>query len=204
MHMMLSRSRYVAEGGFAVPGDFVEAPPQMLEAWVGQGRARHLRRGLPRSREEDFAQTIASLVEARQATAAYTTRRQQAFGILDLELHTVSKGRTPRRWISSPSPMPRSRAPRSRRHRIRRSVAYFGHLAGGYDAGYYGYLWAKVMALDMASIFKAAPGGFLDEKVGMRLRNEVYGVGNTRDVAESVEMFLAAPARSRLSSKTSA
>jgi Zn-dependent oligopeptidase len=60
----------------------------------------------------------------------------------------------------------------------------------GYDAGYYGYMWAKVMAIDMASVFKAAPGGFLDEKVGRRLRDEVYGVGHTRDVAESVEKFL--------------
>jgi Zn-dependent oligopeptidase len=68
-------------------------------------------------------------------------------------------------------------------------VAYFGHMAG-YDAGYYSYLWAKVMAIDMASVFKTAPGGFLDEQVGMRLRHEVYGVGNTRDVAESVEKFL--------------
>jgi thimet oligopeptidase len=68
-------------------------------------------------------------------------------------------------------------------------VAYFGHMAG-YDAGYYGYLWAKVMAIDMASVFKEAPGGFLDEKVGRRLRDEVYAVGHTRDVAESVEKFL--------------
>ena len=27
----------------------------------------------------------------------------------------------------------------------------------------------------------------------MRLRNEVYGVGNTRDVADSVEKFLGRP-----------
>jgi thimet oligopeptidase len=71
-------------------------------------------------------------------------------------------------------------------------AAYIGHLAG-YDAGYYGYMWAKVIALDMASIFKAAPGGFLDEGVGRRLRNEIYGAGNTRDVADSVEKFLGRP-----------
>jgi len=68
-------------------------------------------------------------------------------------------------------------------------AAYIGHLAG-YDAGYYGYLWAKVMAIDMASKFKESPDGFLDAKTGLRLRNEVYGKGDTRDVGDSVEVFL--------------
>lgn len=71
-------------------------------------------------------------------------------------------------------------------------AAYFGHYAG-YDAGYYGYQWARVLAIDMASEFTKAPGGFLDTNVGRRLRNEVYGVGHTRDVAESVEKFLGRP-----------
>jgi thimet oligopeptidase len=50
-----------------------------------------------------------------------------------------------------------------------------------------------VLAIDMASAFKSAPNGFLDEKTGMRLRKEVYGVGHTRDVADSVEKFLGRP-----------
>lgn len=45
----------------------------------------------------------------------------------------------------------------------------------------------------MASEFKKAPGGFLDEKVGRRLRDEIYSVGHTRDVVESVEKFLGRP-----------
>ena len=44
-----------------------------------------------------------------------------------------------------------------------------------------------------ASVFKASPDGFLDASVGLRLRNEVYGKGNTRDVGESVEKFLGRP-----------
>ena len=71
-------------------------------------------------------------------------------------------------------------------------AAYIGHLAG-YDAGYYGYLWSKVMAIDMADIFKESPGEFFDETIGRRLRNEVYAAGNTRDVNDSVEKFLGRP-----------
>ena len=69
----------------------------------------------------------------------------------------------------------------------------YGYDYGYYDAGYYGYMWANVIAIDMASVFKKAPNGFLDEGVGRRLRKEIYGVGHTRDVSESVEVFLGRP-----------
>jgi thimet oligopeptidase len=193
MHAMLGRSRYAAQGAFNVPGDFVEAPSQMLEAWVWDKSVLDTFAADYRDPEKKIpAETIASLVQARQATAGYATRRQQAFGIMDLALHTVSKADAEKMDIVAVTndALTRATVPPAPDTAF---VAYFGHLAGGYDAGYYGYLWAKVMALDMASIFKAAPGGFLDEKAGMRLRNEVYGVGNTRDAAESVETFLGRP-----------
>jgi Zn-dependent oligopeptidase len=60
----------------------------------------------------------------------------------------------------------------------------------GYDAAYYGYLWSLVIAQDMASVFEASPDKFLDETIGRRLRDEVYGAGASRDVVESVEKFL--------------
>jgi thimet oligopeptidase len=193
MHAMLSRSRYVAQGGFNVPGDFVEAPSQMLEAWVWDKAVLDTFAADYRDSEKKIpAATIASLVEARQATAGYTTRRQQAFGIMDLALHTLSKADAEKMDVVAVTNAALTRATVAPAPDTA-FVAYFGHLAGGYDAGYYGYLWAKVMALDMASVFKAAPGGFLDVPTGMRLRNEVYGVGNTRDVAESVERFLGRP-----------
>jgi len=69
-------------------------------------------------------------------------------------------------------------------------LASFGHLFDGYDAGYYGYAWADAIAADMASVFKKAPDGFLDSTVGRRLRDEIYAVGNSRDVTDSVERFL--------------
>ena len=69
-------------------------------------------------------------------------------------------------------------------------LASFGHIFDGYDAGYYGYAWADAIAADMASVFQKSPDGFLDPTVGRRLRDEVYAVGNSRDVADSVERFL--------------
>ena len=193
MHTLLSRSRFVTQTGFAVPGDFVEAPSQMLENWAWDKAVLDTFAADYRDPAKKIpADTIAAMVAARQATEAYTTRRQLTYGLLDLALHTVTPEQAAqmdvlavtngvlKRVTIAPAP-------------DTAFVAYFGHLAGGYDAGYYGYLWAKVMALDMASKFKAAPGGFLDAKVGRSLRDEVYAAGNTRDVAVSVEKFLGRP-----------
>jgi len=192
MHNLLGRARYQSMTYSGVPRDFVEAPSQMLENWVWDKAVLDTFGADYRDPAKKIpAETIEAMVRAREATEGYGTRRQLSLGLIDLGLHTMSVDAA---WVAdvvalsndvstrvSIAPAPDTAF-----------VANFGHLAG-YDAGYYGYLWAKVMAIDMASVFQAAPGGFLDEKVGRRLRDEIYGVGNTRDVAESVEKFLGRP-----------
>jgi len=192
MHGMLTRSQFVAQTGFAVPQDFVEAPSQMLENWVWDKAVLDTFAGDYRDPTKKIpAETIAALVAARQATEGYFTRRQLAIGLMDLNLHTLSADDA---WMADIVKIVNDTTARVSIAPPAGTfwAAYIGHLAG-YDAGYYGYLWAKVMAIDMASEFKKAPGGFLDETVGRRLRDEVYGVGNTRDVAVSVEKFLGRP-----------
>ena len=71
-------------------------------------------------------------------------------------------------------------------------VGYFGHIIG-YGAGYYGYAWADAIAADMATTFEKSRDGFFDKKVGMRMRNEIYSVGDSRDINESIEKFLGRP-----------
>lgn len=189
MHGILSRSRFVALTGFAVPQDFIEAPSQMLENWVWDKAVLDTFAADYRDATKKIpAETIAALEAARQATEGYATRRQLAIGLIDLNLHARPTAETKdvdvvkvgnetlARVVIAP---PADTA----------FVAYFGHLAG-YDAGYYGYMWAKVLALDMASAFKHASGGFLDEEVGRRLRKEIYAIAHTRDANESVEKFL--------------
>jgi len=64
----------------------------------------------------------------------------------------------------------------------------FGHLMGGYDAGYYGYLYSLVFASDMFFTgFKQDP---MNAENGRRYRKEVLSKGGSRDEMESLKAFL--------------
>src|SRR5690606_5429947 len=65
--------------------------------------------------------------------------------------------------------------------------AAFGHLTG-YGASYYSYLWSKVYAEDMFSVFEKK--GIMDEKTGMRYRDIILSKGGSRDEYEMVKDFL--------------
>ncbi|HEY2328929.1 MAG TPA: M3 family metallopeptidase, partial [Verrucomicrobiae bacterium] len=124
--------------------------------------------------------------------ATYGTyyRRQLSFGLMDLALHTQIHATNAdqtlplaNKILSDVSfPVPPDTA----------FVAYFGHIIG-YGAGYYGYAWADAIAADMATSFENSPGGFFDKKTGMRMRNEIYAVGDSRDINISIEKFLGRP-----------
>ena len=59
---------------------------------------------------------------------------------------------------------------------------------GGYDAGYYGYLYSEVYSSDMFhSMFKKDP---MDGKQGRRYRHTVLEYGGSRDELESLTEFL--------------
>ncbi len=66
--------------------------------------------------------------------------------------------------------------------------ASFGHIAGGYDAGYYSYKWAEVYACDVFSRFKKE--GLFNKKVGNAYLTEIIERGSSRDEMESLKTFL--------------
>jgi Zn-dependent oligopeptidase len=68
------------------------------------------------------------------------------------------------------------------------TLATFGHIVGGYDAQYYGYLWSKVYADDMYSKLKISlqKGG----KIGYEYRQKILAWGGSRDPLISLRDFL--------------
>lgn len=191
MHATLTRANYVRFSGTSVPRDFVEAPSQMLENWVWDKKVLDGFAADYRDPSKKIPEEVLNQLEAaRKATIAIFYRRQIAFGLLDLALHTHihPAGETnvvelSNRILSEAFlPVPTDSA----------FVAYFGHLTG-YDAGYYGYAWADAFAADMATVFENTPNGYLDLTAGHRLRKEIYEPGDSRDVSVSIEAFLGRP-----------
>jgi Zn-dependent oligopeptidase len=71
-------------------------------------------------------------------------------------------------------------------------LAGFGHLMGGYDAGYYGYLWAEVIGDDMWGRF--AREGITSPEVGAAYRRSVLEPNGSLSGDELVAGFLGRPA----------
>jgi thimet oligopeptidase len=191
MHGILTRAKYSRFAGTSVPGDFVEAPSQMLEAWVWDKKVLDSFAADYRDPSKKIPPEILSqLKAAKYAIYGNHYRRQLSFGLMDLTLHTQITEANIKDAIPLANkvlsetflPVPENTA----------LIAYLGHFVG-YDAGYYGYAWADAIAADMATVFEKAPDGYLDVNAGRRLRDEIYAVGNSRDVNVSIEKFLGRP-----------
>ncbi|MEP6602902.1 MAG: M3 family metallopeptidase [Spartobacteria bacterium] len=188
LHTITTRAHYRRFAGTNVPGDFVEAPSQMLQNWVWDKKVLDTFAADYRDPAKKIpTEMIKKMNDAKLATAGVFYRRQFAFASLDLALHDAHAEDAPYDCVAISNPvLEKVFLPIDPSTTF---VSYFGHL-NGYDAGYYGYAWADAIAADMATVFEKAKEGYLDKQAGMKLRHEIYEQGDSRDVTMSIEKFL--------------
>jgi len=188
LHSITTRAKYGRFAGTHVPGDFVEAPSQMLQNWVWDKKVLDTFAADYRDPSKKIpAELIKKMNDAKLATAGVFYRRQFAFASLDLALHDQHPENDSYDCVAISNPiLERVFLPIDPSTTF---VSYFGHL-NGYDAGYYGYACADAIAADMATVFEKARDGYLDKQAGLRLRHEIYEPGDSRDVTMSIEKFL--------------
>ncbi|MGH8495988.1 MAG: M3 family metallopeptidase [Gammaproteobacteria bacterium] len=187
MHSTLSTAPYATLYGTNVRGDFVETPSQMLENWAWQPSvlkrlSSHVDTGKPMPDE-----LIDDLLRSRNSDAGVFWTRQAFLGIYDMTLHTSGPEVDPDAlWFelmpqSTPLPPVPGTMP----------SASFLPVMGGYDAGYYGYVWSRVFAQDLFSVFERE--GLDDSEVGMRFRREILEPGGTIEPDRLLRNFLDRP-----------
>ena len=67
-------------------------------------------------------------------------------------------------------------------------AASFGHIFGGYESQYYGYLWSKVYSSDVFDQFKKE--GIMNKDLGRKYREIIMAPGGSVDSMESLVKFL--------------
>lgn len=188
LHNALTKAKYSAFSGTSVSWDFVEAPSQMLERWAWDPQvlkkiSRHYQTS--ESLPDDL---IKRMIAAKNFGAGGMYLRQDFFAQYDMTLHTAdTTPDTTKLYFELTKkirglPLTKGTIPQ----------ASFGHIMGGYDAGYYGYLWSEVIAEDFFGEFKK--NGIFNPETGLKFRREILEKGGTLDEEKMVENFLGRPA----------
>jgi len=185
VHSLLGRSVLAAQGPFSVKGDFVEAPSQFLENWCWEYAslklfAKNYKTGaiLPES-------LFNKMKQAQLVNSGISWMRQSYLGTLDFT-YEDNYTKTQKEGVTKveedlfslnqiPYPVGSN------------FICSFGHL-NGYGANYYGYLWSKVFAQDMFSVFQK--NGVMDSNTGIRYRKEILEKGSTEEELDLLRNFL--------------
>jgi len=187
MHGVLSQTEYNQHSGTSVERDFVEAPSQMYEEWASRMESLMLMRNHCASCpliDESMVQRIRA---AKKFGSGVDYGRQLLYASFDMAL----SGEQPRRsldlWRQMEGSTPMGYVDGTS------FPGTFEHIASGYAAGYYGYMWAKVIALDLISAFGP---DVMNEETGRRFRELILSRGSEEPARDLVERFLGRPVSS--------
>ncbi|RKP26779.1 soluble angiotensin II-binding protein-like protein [Syncephalis pseudoplumigaleata] len=186
MHQICSKVYWSRFHGTAVERDFVEAPSQMLENWCWDAAtleklsAHYIRKDEPLPKE-----LIQKMVEAKNLNAGLLNLRQIFFGTFDMTLHSSEETLdTTALWAKL-----REEVTLIKNMPDTWGASTFGHIMGGYDAGYYGYLWSEVFSADMF-FSRFEKEGVENPKTGMDYRMHILQPGGSIDGGDMLHNFL--------------
>ncbi len=189
LHGMFSDVEYPYFSGTSVPRDFVEFPSQVHEmgaTWpsVLSSYAVHWQTGKPIPKA-----LLDKVLAADKFNQGFATTEYLGAALLDQAYHQVRAEQLPdasgilgyeaaaleRVGVNYPAVPPRYR------------TTYFGHIMGGYAAGYYAYIWSEV--LDATTVAWIKEHGGLTRANGDRFRQTLLSQGGSKDALQLFRDF---------------
>ncbi len=153
-HEMLGKSKYSDLTGFWVEWDFVEVPSQFLEHWADESEslvtfAKHYKTGEIIS--GDYLEKLEALDKIWNGNGVL---KQNEYAFLDMILYSEKISQNVEdldnmviKWAQKNSIFPK--------WEDYKPYASFSHIfAWWYSAGYYSYMWAEILELDILREFK--------------------------------------------------
>jgi Zn-dependent oligopeptidase len=184
MHVISNQASYAAFGLDGVKPDFIEVPSMLLENWAWKEDVLQVLSGHYKDPEKKLpSELLAQMLKAKLLDVGALTLRQVFYSLIDMYYHTEPVEDTTEKWYKvfpeiTGLELPPDSFP----------DASFGHIMGGYEAGYYGYQWSKVYAEDVFTKFEE--NGYFDEKTGLEYRQNILAPGGSRDPDTMVRDFL--------------
>lgn len=177
LHGLLTQCQYKGTSGTAVARDFVELPSQIMENWALAPEVLRVYAKHYKTREVIPDELIAKIEKQALFNQGFQVTERLAAALLDMGFHTLTstegldvmefERQTMNRLGLIPQIAPRYRA------------TYFNHIMGGYDAGYYSYLWAERLVADAFEAFKEH--GLFDQATATSFRKNILEKGGSDD-----------------------
>ncbi len=160
-----------------VAQDFVELPSQLMEHWafnkdVLKLYAKHYKTG-----EIIPDKLVAKINKGSLFNQGFATTEYLAASYLDMAYHTqkdintIDIAKFEKDYFQKIGLIPQIDS--------RYRSTYFGHITGGYDAGYYGYIWSAVLDNDAFDAFKEK--GIFDKETAASFRKNVLEKDGSED-----------------------
>lgn len=186
LHGMCTTVVHHRFSGTRVERDFVEAPSQMLENWCYEEEVLNRISGHFKDNSKKLpSEILKKLVAAKNADTGLMNKRQIFFGVFDQTIHSSKEESIDTGVLYAKL---RKEITAVAQPEGTNSAASFGHLMGGYDASYYGYLWSQVYSADMFGLFKER--GIMNKELGRKYRDIILGRGGSVDSMDSIKEFL--------------
>lgn len=181
LHGVISKTRFVEQSGTSVERDFVEAPSQMFEEWAYDYDALatlpKYGHGIPQMTKD----LLKRINESRKFGRGIFYSRQTLYAKYDMAVYTNPSVDVMKTWDALESATPLGHDAGTQ------FPGQFSHIISGYAAGYYGYMWSKVLALDMLSRFN---GRLMNPNMGHFYRKTILERGSELPADRMVRYFL--------------